>query len=150
MKMWRLLVPALILGLTLFLEPATAQAAKRITMQNNSGRTIDVALVVQTSNGWRVRGWYAVAPYSYKTMNFDEAGGQAFGCYAEMRGSSTKWAGNNNAPVVTIVSNRMNHGVRQTPYGNNPKQVRVIMHQGNHVSFNPPQQQQQQRNTGWW
>jgi len=154
MKMWRLLFPALILGLVLLFEPATAQAAKRITLQNASGYPIDVTLVVQTYNGWRVIGWYTVAAYSYKNVNFNDAGGQTFGYYAKIRsGANAVWAGKDNAPTITVVSNRMNHDVRQQPYGNNQRRVKVRMVNGNSIrlTYNPPQQQQQQfRNTGWW
>ena len=151
MKMWRLLFPVLLLGLVLFFDPATAQAAKRITMHNKTGNTIDAVLVVRTYNGWRVHGWYAIAPYSYRTVNFTEAGGETFGAYATTRNANTTWGGQNtNGPAVTIVSNRMNHDVRQQPYGNNQRRVKVLMKQGNQITFNPPQGYQQPRNTGWW
>jgi hypothetical protein len=155
MKLLRLassvLCLALIAGLALLFEPATAQAAKRISIQNASGYPIDVVLVTQTYNGWRVRGWYAIAAYSYRNINFNDAGGQAFGYYAKMRGANAVWQGGNNDPAITIVSNSMNHDVRQQPNGNNQRRVRVRVKQGNSIklTYNAPQQQQY-RQSGWW
>jgi uncharacterized membrane protein len=159
MKMSRfisgLLLSALILGLTLLFEPGAAQAAKRISLENASGYPINVALVVQTYNGWRVHGWYTVAPYSYRHVTFNDAGGNTFGYYANIRGAGQiQWAGKGNEPTITVVTNAMNHDVRQQPYGSNQRRVKVRMKQGNSVKFTytPPQQQQQQfRQTGgWW
>ena len=145
-----LLLPAFILGLVLFFAPATAQAAKRITLQNASGSKIWVALVLQTYNGWRVRGWYEVAPYSYKNVNFDEAGGQTFGVYAYAGNNGPVWSGKNNDPTITIAQAKMNHDVRQTPYGPNQRRVKVRMVNGNSYKFYTTGQQQQPRQSGWW
>lgn len=148
-----LMLPVLVLGLALFFEPTAAQAAKRITLQNATPYPIDTVLVVQTYNGWRVRGWYSVAAYSYRHVNINDAGGAAFGYYAKFRsGPNATWAGKNNEPTIAIVSSAMNHDVRQQPYGNNQRRVKVRMRQGESVKFtyNAMPQQQQYRNTGWW
>ena len=150
MKMSRLLLPALLLGLALLFEPAAAQAAKRITVQNSSAYPIDTTVVVRTNSGWRVLGWYTVAPYSYRHLNFNNAGGQYFGYYAEIRrGPKASWGGKGNAPTIAVVGNAMNHDVRQQPYGRNLRRVKVRMVNGNniHYTYKAPQQQ---RTTGWW
>jgi uncharacterized membrane protein len=149
--MLRIFFPALVLGLALTLTPINAQASKRITLQNASGVPISVALIVQTYNGWRVRGWYTVQPYSYRNVNFNDAGGEYFGYYANMRGNGkVQWAGKGNAPTIAVVGNSMNHNVRTQPYGNNPRYVKARMVRGNSVKFTYNAPQQQRRNTGWW
>ena len=147
--MWRLLFPVLLLGLVLLFEPATAQAAKRITLQNDTGYTASAVVVVQTNNGWRVHGWYRIAPYSYRTINFSTAGGRQFGFYAYVPNTRLLWSGKNNDPTITVVNNAMNHDVRQAPYGNNQRRVKVRMVNGNSYRFYQAAQQQQ-RQTGWW
>jgi len=149
MKMWRLLFPVLLLGLVLLFEPAPAQAAKRITLQNAGGSAVWTCVVVQTYNGWRVRGWYKVAPYSYRTLNFNDAGGSAFGVYAYIS-NGPRWSGQGNAPVVAVVDSGMDHNVRQAPYGKNPRRVQVRMVNGNSFKFSYQGQQQQYRQAGWW
>jgi len=157
MKMWRfiagLLFPALLLGLVVLFDPAEVQAVQRITMHNKTRYPIDVALVVKTYNGWRVRGWQKIAPYSYKNVTYNDATGSGFRYYAESRLGKHKYEGTGNAPVITIALDRsMNHDARQQPYGSDLRRVRVRTMQGNSVTFLPPQgyQQQQSRNTGWW
>ena len=145
----RLLLPILVLGLALLCEPAPAAAAKRITLQNATGYPIDTVLVVQTRNGWRVRGWYRIAPYSYRNINYNDAGGQAFAYYARHIGPGGAWQGKGNDPTIAIVNNAMNHSARQQPHGNNLRHVKVRIKQGNSVKFTSSSPQQR-RNTGWW
>ena len=137
MKMSRfiagLLFPALLLGLVLLFEPATAQA-KQYFLQNKTGSRITVTLVVPTSRGWYVQGWYSIAPYSYKSVTIGHAGGNYFAFYAhDSRG--TVWRGSGNAPTIPIVSNAMGYYVGQKPYGNNFRYVKLRVKSGYSVTF---------------
>ena len=151
MNMSKLWLPALLLGLVLLFEPAAARAAKQFTLQNSTGYPIDTVLVVQTYNGWRVIGWYTIQAYSYKNVTINEAQGQQFGYYGRIRsGGNAVWAGGGNEPTITIVNGRMNHDVRQQPYGNQQRRVKVRMRQGNSVRFTLSGSPQQKQTSGWW
>lgn len=142
----------LALALCAALLPTTsAEAAKRILLENASSRRISAAVVVQTYNGWRVIGWYTVPAWSYKRLNLNHASGPHFGVYAHS--GNIQWAGRSNHPVVAVVDNRMNHGVRQQPYGRNPRLVRVRMMNGNGMRFTwngDRQPQMSRQGGGWW
>jgi len=129
-----LLASALIMGLALAHEPTEAQAARQITMQNKARYPISVALLIPSSRGWRVHGWYKVAPYSYKTVRFDAGVENWFGFYAKAQ--NIAWYGKGREPTITVVSNAMNHEFRQTPYGSNQRRVKVRIQRGNSVAFN--------------
>lgn len=149
MRLWKLLLAVLVATLALSALPAQSEA-KTFVIDNHYGRKVSVVFVVPTQNGWRVRGWTNVEPYSRKQVTYPEAGGNVFAYYAES--GSLRWQGKSNDPYIYIVNNRMNHSVRQQPYGNNPKVVRVRKAQGYYLKLTgPPQQRQQQRqqNSFW-
>jgi len=147
MKSLKLLLAALALSSALLLPAANAEA-KQFRLENASPLRVTVALVMPTNNGWKVRGWWTLAPYSYKTVNYADAGGSQFGYYAFS--GKVRWGGKSNAPQVIVVDNAMNHDVRRQPNGKNPHRVQVLMKQGNAVKFTAPQQQQRRQNSGWW
>ena len=133
MKMSRLWIPALLLGLVLLFDPATVQA-KQYVLQNSTQWTIYVALVVPTGRSWRVRGWTRIEPYSYKRVTYGEAGGDYFAVYAERSGGGYYWTGRGNAPTVAIHNSSMNHDVSARAYGKS-KYVKVRMVRGYSYRF---------------
>lgn len=148
MRLWKLLLAAFVVILALSVLPSQSEA-KTFTVDNHYGRKVSLTLVVPTQSGWRVIGWYTIEPYSRKTFNIPQAGGNAFAYYAYS--GNVRWAGNQNSPRIAVVSQRMNHGVRQQPYGSNLRAVYVRTSQGNYLKLTgPPQQRQQQRMNSFW
>jgi hypothetical protein len=132
MKLRKLLVPALLVGLALLLNAADAWAARQITLQNASSRKIDVALVLPSNRGWWVTAWYNIAPWSTRRINIGWAGGNAFGYYAHVPGQNISWSGKGNAPAVFLTTGRQSHAARQRSNGRAHK---VIMKNGSSARF---------------
>lgn len=151
MEKLKRLISVLLFCSALLLPALSAEAAKQIVLNNSSSRKLSATIVVHTVSGWRVIGWYTIAPWSYKRLNFSDVDGQYFGVYAHS--GNLQWSGKNNQPAIAIVNNRMNHGVREQPYGNNPRMVRVRIVNGSSFKFTwqgDQQQMSQQQMGGWW
>jgi uncharacterized membrane protein len=146
--MLNLLMKTLTACLALMLAAGNAEA-KKFRLENASGYGVAAALVMPTNRGWVVRGWFTLPPYSYKTLNFRDAGGRYFGYYARTRNGNVQWRGSGREPNIAIVDNAMNHFAGRVPRGHNARRVKVRIKAGNVVRFtvNAPRQR---RNSGWW